>query len=54
MVDFKLQCPRCKYKFTADDAHKNHLKSQEQDIEKEVKKKEAEKQKKLEKEKKLI
>lgn len=50
MDDLKLQCPRCKYKFSADDALKNHLKSQEKDIEKEVKKRELEIQQKLEKE----
>ena len=50
MDDLKLQCPRCKHKFTADDALKNHLKSQEKDIEKEVKKREVELQKKIQKE----
>ena len=46
MEDFKLQCPRCKHRFSADDALKNHLKSQEIDIEKEVKKRELVIQKK--------
>lgn len=49
MEDLKLKCPRCKHKFTADDALKNHLKSQEKDIANEIKKKELVLRKKIEK-----